>query len=176
VSTLPTFAPEQLRALDAASERAEELTGDYYHLGAFGPRRYLYEVATHRTLDPDERAAGAFAHLCRYVRNPRVPGDRQRADRYYRVCLQDPQILLALSRPEVTFDLETLLLYIMTHELIHIVRFERFWHPFVTEPDAREIEERKVHQITHDLLVGSENPRMASLLSYYRTHRMPRCL
>lgn len=176
MSTAAAFTADQLRVLDAVSERAEELTGDYYHLGAFGPRRYLYDVATEETLQPPERAEGAFAQLCRYVQRPRVPGERQRADRYYRICLQDPQILRAVARPAAAFDLESLLLYILTHELIHIVRFEQFWHPFVTEPDAREREERAVHQITHDLLAGIDDPRVASLLAYYRTHRMPRCL
>ena len=170
------FGPADLQVLDRISERAEELVGDYYHLPAFGPRRYLYEVATYRTLGPVERAEGAFAQLCRYVKRPPVPGDRRRADRYYRICLQDPQILAAVHPEGTPFGLQPLLLYIFTHELIHIVRFEQFEHPFVTEPEGRQAEERAVHQVTYDLLSGVEDPEIEALLDYYRTHRMPRCL
>ncbi len=170
------FSTDHLAQLDAASQRAEELTGDYFHLPSFGPRRYLYEVATEVSCRPDERAPDAFAQLCRYVRHPPAAGDRRRAKHYYRVCLQDESILKATARPGVPFTLSSLLLYIMTHELIHIVRFEQFRHPFVTDPADREAEEARVHRLTYDLLSEHEEPGMAKLLSYYQTHRMPRCL
>jgi hypothetical protein len=64
----------------------------------------------------------------------------------------------------------------MTHELIHIVRFEQFRHPFVTAPDARAAEEYRVHAITHDVLAPLGDPALAQLLAYYEEHRMPRCL
>ena len=85
-------------------------------------------------------------------------------------------ILAAVRRVPARFDLQTLLTYIMTHELIHIVRFERFQHPFQTSPADRVREEERVHALTYDILVGLEGGQMAALLEYYRTHRMPRCL
>jgi hypothetical protein len=176
MESIQRFTTDQLGLLDAASQRAEELTGDYFHLPSFGPRRYLYEVATEASTRKEERAPGAFAQLCRYVRQPPAAGDRRRAKHYYRVCLQDGDILSAMARPGVPFPLQSLLLYIMTHELIHIVRFEQFRHPFVTDPADREAEEARVHRLTYDLLAGHEDPGLSALLSYYRTHRMPRCL
>lgn len=157
------------------SLEAEERTGDYFRLPSFGPRRYVYEVSTAATHREGEEAPEAFAQICRYVRSPPVPGERQRAARYYRVCLQDGSILEAVRRPDVPFGLETLLRYIMTHELIHIVRFEQFQHPFLTDPGEKEAEEQRVHGLTYDLLEHREDPAMASLLGFYRTHRMPRC-
>lgn len=171
-----TFTKRDRELIDRISVEAEELIGDYFHLPSFGPRRYLYEVSTAANLLPNERAEDAFAQICRYVRNPPVPGERQRAARFYRVCLQDPKILEALERPEAAFDLGTLLRYIMTHELIHIVRFERFQHPFLTDSHLREAEEQHVHSLTYDLLGRREDPAMEQLLSFYRTHRIPRCL
>ena len=170
-----TFTAADLQLLDRVSLQAEELTGDFYQLSGFGPRRYLYEVATARALTEADWSEGAFAQLCRYVAHPPTPGDRQRPGRYYRVCLQDPNILEATARAGSGFDLPTLLLYIMTHELIHIVRFERFQHPFVTDPASRDAEEQRVHGLTYELLAAYDDPRMRRLLDYYRHHRIPRC-
>ena len=174
--TTTDFSESDLSALTVASETAEELTGDYFQLSGFGPRRYLYDVAYAQTLRSEEIAPGAFAQLCRYVAQAPTPGDRRRPGRYYRICLQDRNILEAIARPDTEFGLGSLLLYIMTHELIHIVRFERFQHPFITDPVAREGEEQRVHALTYDILASLEDPQMSSLLTYYRTHRMPRCL
>ncbi len=171
-----TFSAEDLSHLNRASDLAEELTGDFFQLGGFGPRRYLYDVATALQLTEEEVATDAFAQLCRYVAAPPRPGDRDRPGRYYRICLQDDNILAAVGKARGRFDLNTLLCYIMTHELIHIVRFERFLHPFLTDPRARLTEEQRVHGLTFDILSGLEDPAMRSLLGYYRTHRIPRCL
>ncbi len=173
---LPTFDAESLARLNRVSRQAEELTGDYFQLSSFGPRRYLYDVATAGGLSPDEKAPDAFAQLCRYVASSPSPGDRDRPGRYYRICLQDANIIEAVHRVNGRFSLDTLLCYIMTHELIHIVRFERFQHPFLTDPHDREAEELRVHALTYDILAGLEDPGMTSLLDYYQTHRIPRCL
>lgn len=171
----PRFTPADRKLIARISLEAEERTGDYFRLPSFGPRRYVYEVSTAADHREGEKAEDAFAQICRYVRSPPVPGERQRAPRFYRVCLQDPAILEAVGRPEVPFDLETLLRYILIHELIHIVRFEQFQHPFVTEPHEKEEEESHVHGLTYELLERREDPAMAGLLDFYRTHRMPRC-
>jgi hypothetical protein len=171
-----TFTAEDLARLNRVSRQAEELTGDYFQLSAFGPRRYLYDVATAPQLSAAEVAVDAFAQLCRYVATVPSPGDRGRPGRYYRICLQDANILGAVRRSGSRFDLDTLLCYILTHELIHIVRFERFQHPFLTDPEGREAEELRVHALTYDILSSLEDRGMIALLDYYRTHRMPRCL
>ncbi len=171
-----TFNAESLARLNRVSRQAEELTGDYFQLSSFGPRRYLYDVATAPGLSPEEVATDAFAQLCRYVASSPSPGDRDRPARYYRICLQDANIIGAVRRVVGRFTLDALLCYILTHELIHIVRFERFQHPFLTDPDGRDAEEQRVHTITYDILSSLDDPHMASLLEYYRTHRIPRCL
>jgi len=170
------FSPDDQRSLAEACQRAEELTGDHYHLSSFGPRRYLYEVATADDLQPGERAEDAFAQICRYDAISPEPGYRSRAGRYYRVCLQDEGILSAVRRPRCGFGLDALLLYVMTHELIHVVRFEQFRHPFVTEPGRRAEEEAVVHRITQEVLAPAEDRSVQRLLSYYRSHRMPHLL
>jgi hypothetical protein len=167
------FTDEDLSLLAQCCERAEELTGDFFRLASFGPRRYLYQVATESDLSAAEQAPSAFAQLCRYEALHPEPGQRRRVGRFYRVCLQDGNILGAARRAASGFDLDSLLLYVMTHELIHVVRFEQFQHPFATDPGGRAEEESVVHGITYELLDGRDDAPMARLLEYYRHHRMP---
>ena len=44
-------------------------------------------------------------------------------------------------------------LYIITHELIHIVRFSRFLQNFDASDEEKMMEERRVHQTTHEILL-----------------------
>jgi len=169
------FEPRHRLQVDASVSRAEEIIGDRYRLASFGPRRYLYDVVTLQDQTPEERAPGAFAHLARYRRVDPGPNVRGGPAHFYRICLQDDGILSTFQRKDMAFDLDALLLYIMTHELIHIVRFEQFETSFEADPAARGREEQHVHQLTYDALSSLADTGTQALLAHYRHHRMPRC-
>jgi hypothetical protein len=76
----------------------------------------VYDVKTLREFDAEEPREGVFAQLIRVEQTVRRP------DHYYRVCLQDREILDFL-RANPTVDLLSLITFIMTHELLHIHRF-----------------------------------------------------
>lgn len=169
------FKPHHTMAVDLSMVRAEEITGNHFHLPSFGPSRYLYEVVTLRDQTAEEQAPGAFAHLTRYSRKGRGDDLRSAPGHFYRICLQDDGILRTVERRDVPFDLDALLLYIMTHELIHIVRFERFQTPFDVDDRARQREEEAVHKLTYEVLRPLKDRKVESLLMHYESHRMPRC-
>jgi hypothetical protein len=54
-------------------------------------------------------------------------------------------------------DLWTLVLFILTHELVHIVRFRRSEADFDASSEARDTEERLVYDMTRDILAGVRN-------------------
>ena len=169
------FTSKHHRAVDESMIRAEELIGDRYRLASFGPSRYLYEVATLERQTEEERAPGAFAHQTRYARTGSGPDARRTPPHFYRICLQDDGILNTVKRPDIRFDLDSLLLYIMAHELIHIVRFEQFQMSFAADEVARSSEEKVVHGLTYEVLQSCREPPMLALLEHYRHHRIPRC-
>ena len=70
--------------------------------------------------------------------------------------IQDPNILRALLR-SYEHDLWTLGLFVLTHELIHIVRFRRFGVDFFATTRERDREEDLVHGITREVLAGVTN-------------------
>jgi hypothetical protein len=64
-------------------------------------------------------------------------------------------------------------LYIITHELIHIVRFCKFLQSFDASPEERIIEEGRVHASTHQILSGLTIPGMDPVFRFYDQWRRP---
>ena len=54
-------------------------------------------------------------------------------------------------------DLWTISLFVLTHELIHVVRFKKFNVDFFAEPGLRQTEESLVQSITREILSGVTN-------------------
>jgi len=116
--------------------------------------------------------AGPFAQVIRY--------EAKRDDRrlgsaiydFYKICLQDHAILAALNgMPELS--LSPFSLYIITHELIHIVRFCKFLQNFDASPEERLIEEGRVHASTHDILSALPITGMQPVFEFYDQWRRP---
>ncbi len=145
------FSPAELAILGEVQSIAEELVGDHFHLSSFGPVRRCYEVVTRQGAGREGRDPERLAKLCRYDRQERLIAEAQRVSRFYRVFLQDDRLL---ERVQDGLDLRALLLYVMTHELIHIVRFESFQVHYEATGAAREQEERTVHALTEAVLRG----------------------
>ena len=58
-------------------------------------------------------------------------------------------------------------LYIVTHELIHIVRFTKFMQNFVATADEKMDEEMRVHKKTHDILGNIRISGLSPVLAFY---------
>ncbi|MDZ4163603.1 MAG: hypothetical protein U1C55_00580 [Smithellaceae bacterium] len=147
------FHDHHIGLASKAFSGAETLTGLHFRLNRQEMKRHRYEVKTLAFLDEKERSDRAFAHLCKYQYDESSDG---RGDaHFYRVCLQDDRILDAVSRARSYISLGALLLYIATHELVHVVRFDRGEIDFDASGEEREREEERVHAITHEVLQPS---------------------
>lgn len=156
------FEQRELSRLPQILRTAEDLTGSFFKLSSFDPARYPFEVATLRELTPEEIADGAFAQLCRYAVAQRT-GLRPRP--LYRICLQDHNLLRALARGDASLD--NLLLYVLAHELCHVVRFCDFQHLFEADEAARGAEESRVHALTAEIVAPLKNPEIDALARRY---------
>jgi hypothetical protein len=87
---------------------------------------------------------------------------------FYRVCLQDHNILKAHRGRDLA--LFPLLLYIVTHELVHIVRFSQFLALFEASEPQRLAEEQRVHRLTHRILEPFNYLNMMPVIRYYEDH------
>lgn len=128
-------------------------------------KQYPYEVVTLAELEPHELAPRALAHLVVYERaRPRGP------EHLYRICLQDDVILRRVVQPG---ELSSLLVYVLTHELVHVVRFQRAEQSFAAPRRARRREEDEVHRLTLELLDSAGEPRWARLEALYGNPVVP---
>jgi hypothetical protein len=164
------FTSEQLSVVTHAVGIAEELVSNHYKMSASQWLRPKYDVRTLAELDPGEIVDGPFAQIIRYQGQPRAASLTSATYDFYKICLQDHAILAAL-RQSPDLQLLPFTLYIITHELIHIVRFSKFLQGFEASAEERMAEEQRVHARTHDLLLALKLPGLSDVLCFYRDWR-----
>jgi len=164
------FGPREIEVLEQAIEIAEDLVSNAYKISTSDWKRYRYDIRSLADLTPEEITDSAFAQIRRYLRCPDQrlrggnPGD------YFKICLQDHVIRKATQRdPQI--ELAPLALYIVIHELIHVIRFARFLQRFDATPSEQEMEETRVHDLTFDVLRNCRVPGIREVLSAFRDCR-----
>ncbi|MFH1136955.1 MAG: hypothetical protein V1816_12845 [Pseudomonadota bacterium] len=162
------FNSDQLETVNQAVIVAEDIISDRFQLTISSWKKYRYDIQTLAGLIPAETAPDVFAQIVRYVRP--APWGGLRPGDFYRICLQDHNILAALDR-EPKLRLFPLMVYVLTHELVHIVRFYKFFQFFDADENDRRAEEVRVHRITYDMLRKLNLSDLAIIMDFYARHR-----
>jgi len=160
------FNEAQTALATGAFARAEQLAGRHFRKSPEAMGAHRYDVKTRAFLDDHEVNGKAFAHLCKYAYDKK---GEDKGLHFYRVCLQDDRILDAVQRAEPFIRLSPLMLYIATHELVHVVRFESGDADFDASREEKEREEEKVHEITRQMLGQAESPDMTLVIDCFRS-------
>jgi len=167
-----TFSPKQIEIVNNAVAMAEELVSNHYKMSAsqwLGPR---YDVKTLAELINAEIIDGPFAQIIRYRGQRRNTSLGSATYDFYKICLQDHTIRSTL-RATPGIELLPFSLYIITHELIHIVRFSKFLQNFDASSEERMAEEKRVHRRTHDILHPVQIEGLSDVLEFYNDWRVP---
>lgn len=163
------FTEEEINKTADIFSKAEELTGNHFKLSSSDWKRFKYDVKTLRELDKNEISREAFATLSKYTCRNESFDFGQRTFSFYKICLQDHNIINALKRdPDISF--QGLLFYIAVHELIHIIRFNRFVTLFESDEQEKKEEERTVHTATFKILRASQYFHDEAVLSCYEKY------
>ncbi len=160
------FNREQIAVVNNAVTMAEELVSNYYKLSAAQWLRQKYDVKTVADLSPRELVNGPFAQVVRYKGQRRDTALGSATYDFYKICLQDYAILAVLKKIDV-LHIFPFTLYIITHELIHIVRFSKFLQNFNASSVEKMAEEIRVHQKTHTILESVQVPGLADTLIFF---------
>lgn len=144
------FGARELAKLGRLITWAHDLAGEHYKMGLDEARRVPFEVRTLASLEEREiRESDVLADIARYeYREPQFGRKRD----LYRVNLQDHNILRRLGEQADAVRFAPLLLYVLTHEIVHVIRFVKFLTPFHQDHAARSGEEERVHAITQSIL------------------------
>jgi hypothetical protein len=163
MNTRPCFDVYQAGAARKSRRVAEELVTDYYRIAPREWHAMPYEVKTLQALDSSEIVDTALAHTLCY-RFRRQAGTLVLAEGdLYRICLQDHRILdTALS---TNARLDALLTYVLTHELVHVVRFGQRLQRMDLPEELRQDEEYYVERLTRNILARTGDPEIIRLFS-----------
>lgn len=166
------FNQQEIEVLNKAVSLAEELVSNHFKMSASQWLHPKYDVKTMIDLAPAEIVDGPFAQIIRYEGKPLGSQLGSGAYDFYKICLQDHAILKTLG----TFSNMTLMpfcLYVITHELVHIVRFSKFLQNFKATADEKLDEERRVHALTHQILSSVPYPGLAEVMKYFHEWHHP---
>ena len=165
------FQYEGFLTASHALDIAEEQTGNFYKFSLQQWKRHHYDVKTLSSLRKDEIPPNAFATLNKGTRGISRFEPKTKLRDFYFICLQDNRILRAMERDD-NMLLLPLLVYIFTHELVHIVRFCNFYQRFEVSARWRQKEEGVVHETTFEILKNLPILQMDYTLDCYQDHRV----
>jgi len=147
--------------LAEASSLAEELVGEAFCLTSRDLRFLQYEVFTERDLPFFPLPDNALAGLLRGETRMLLPRKRRP---FYWLLLSEKKILSLTGERDF---LRALLLYIFTHEFVHMVRFLRFAASFWMPLEARFEEECRVHAVVRRILHRVPEREMITVLDRF---------
>lgn len=163
------FNKIQITMINNAASMAEELVSDYYKMSVNQWLCPKYDIRTLEDLLSGEISEDSFAQIIRYKGQKNGSSLESSSYDYYKICFQDHVILSLLERsPEINFF--SFILYIITHELIHIVRFGKFLQSFDASSEDRLTEEVRVHELTRKILSGVNLPGLRDVLEFYEQY------
>jgi len=147
-----------------ALEDAEARTSDYYCIPPFRWQKLHYDLLTRKDREWQPLPEGMLARTRRCQWHmPRRGG----LSDFFRIELNDPGILVAARREKLREDLYPLLLYIVTHEMVHLVRLSSILTDAEQLALPRESEETRVSQIARSILATMPTPGMDSVLQRF---------
>jgi hypothetical protein len=169
---LKKFSSENIGVVNDAAAMAEELVSNFYKMSESQWLSRRYDIKTLTDLKPYEIVHGPFAQVIRFKgqRNNRLLGSS--IYDFYKICIQDHAIISTLKKFS-DMKLFPFSLYIIIHELIHIVRFSKFLQSFDASPAEKMAEETRVHEKTGDILDRVQVPGIDVVLKFYKKWSEP---
>ena len=160
------FDERQMESVNQAVSVSEEMVSNYYKLSDTQMLQLNYDIRTASRLAPHEIVEDHFAQIVRYRARKKASMLETEAEDFYLLCIQDHAILDAIDRFRA-LRLYPFMLYIVCHELIHVVRFRRYLQHFHVEQEKRQLEEIRVHHETREVLRGSRARDLDAVLEFY---------
>lgn len=168
---LDHFSDEQIAILTDATAMAEDIVINHYKMSSNEWSGLKYDIKTLAHLYEAEIVHGPFAQVIRYAAQHKGRLLPTSTYDFYKICLQDHNIISILNRFH-EIELFPFALFIVTHELVHVVRFCRFLQSFDASPDEKLIEEKRVHELTRIILsqVGVQGlPNVLNFADHWRS-------
>jgi hypothetical protein len=147
------FSAPQRNLVFRAVEEAEDRTAGYYCIPPFRWEQLRYDLLTQTDHGWEPLPDPTLARV-RYLQRINT---KQQFD-FYRIELNDRSILAAAERENLLRNLYPFLVYILTHEMVHVVRLSSILDRRAkTVAPHDESEEQRVQGISRRILHGSSD-------------------
>ncbi len=156
---LPALAQDMVRS---AMHEAEEHTARYYCFPPHKWEKIPYDLLTLSDRGWSPLPHGILAelsHIKEWSRGRSAPFD------FYRIQLNDPGILGMSLRENLQEHLYSFLVFILTHEMVHMVRLSSILEGVESHPHWIAAEEERVDRISRHILSAAEQRVFAPVLS-----------
>ncbi len=164
------FSPEHINIIDKSVAIAEDVTSDFFAFSTSHWKRNPYEIKTLRESRSVEFPEKTYAHLLRFDNTFSSKMSGRDSHQIYHICLHDHNILTE-TRGGLKERLLPFMVYVISHELVHIARFSRHCCHLLSED--KEQEEQIVHSITNDMLEKVPLRGLDRVLERFAAHRSP---
>lgn len=145
------FTQTQRTLAIRAMDEAEQHTTRYYCIPPYRWERLRFDLLTRQDHEWQPLPETALARIRRLIR----PASQKLAPYdFYRIELNDPLIMDAAERTALTSDFYHFLVYILTHEMVHLVRLSTILEDPPQERRFSESEEYRVQRICLQILTG----------------------
>jgi len=169
---LEKFTSDQIKIVNNSVAMAEEQVCNFFKMSVNQWLRHRYDVKTLVDLDEEEIVHGPFAQIIRYKGRKKYTSLGSSTYDFYKICLQDHAIISVLNR-DSSLMLFPFVLYVVTHELVHIVRFAKFLINFDASSEQKVEEEAAVHEKTHEILIDLRVSGLKAAFEFYENWRKP---
>jgi hypothetical protein len=147
------FSTPQRSLVFRALDEAEERTSGYYCIPPFRWEQLRFDLLTRADHGWEPFPEPMLARVRRLQRI-----NRNRLFDFYRIELNDRSILTAAERENLDRDLYPFLVYILTHEMVHMVRLSTILDSGLDSPvSCNETEEQRVQHVARRILAGSRH-------------------
>jgi hypothetical protein len=143
---------------------AEERTTRYYCIPPHRWQQMQYDLVTRQDYEWDPFPEAALA---RVQRMHRIQPSLRFAYDFYRIQLNDPSILEAARRENLEPALYPFLVYILTHEMVHLVRLSTILKDEREIRLSPEAEENRVQSVACRILSNAPDRHLSSILSIF---------
>jgi len=164
------FSRPEISVVNNSVALAEELVSNHFKLSATQLVNLNYDIKTLADLTEEEVVNDHFAQVIRYAVKKKNDLLGTSVKDFYKICLQDHSILRAMRRNQ-DLDLFAFVLYVVTHELIHVIRFQKFLQHFDAPCHEKDHEEVRVHRKTHEILSSHRLPALRPVFDFYEKWR-----
>jgi len=165
------FSAAERKLVHHAMDEAEAHTARYY---CFPPHRWQslrFDLLTKRDQEWEPVPRSVLARVQRMNRQSRAP--RLSYD-FYRIQLNDPGILQVALRKDFGVELYSFLVYILTHEMVHLVRLSSILDHDALTLSPREQEENRVERISRQVLAAALHLDIEPIISKFSLHHTGR--